>query len=279
METVREPFTFGIPLVARASSRDWPLVEALLDLTLTSVRAQTDRAFRIVVAGHDRPRALPPEATFIEAHWPAEAVRPDNLDSGRKKHAIQAHVLASGGGLLMLLDADDWVDARLVETARATIGPDHVGGLIATGFAVDLRHGRAAPLPHPRIFEGAFHRVCGSSTVARLRPDADSPLLRDPLAVLHEHYRWTEMAREHGAALARLPVLGAYVVNTAGHSETHGLHVEWRQGFNGAVRREGSPLDDALLVRFGLNSEDLRAVSERLAVQHPTTIRSEPALP
>ena len=33
-----EPFTFGIPLIARAATRDWPLVEALLDLTLTSVR-------------------------------------------------------------------------------------------------------------------------------------------------------------------------------------------------------------------------------------------------
>ena len=52
----REPFTFGIELTARGNAHDWSLVESLLDLTLTSVRAQTDQDFRIIVAGHDRPR-------------------------------------------------------------------------------------------------------------------------------------------------------------------------------------------------------------------------------
>ena len=127
-----EPFTFGIPLIARAAAGNWALVEALLDLTLTSVRAQSDPDFRIVIAGHDWPQ-IPLDAertTFIPAGWPAEPVRPDNLDSGRKKHVIEQHVLANGGGLLMFLDADDWVDIRLVETARRMIGPNHVGGLI-----------------------------------------------------------------------------------------------------------------------------------------------------
>ena len=68
-----EPFTFGIPLIARAATANWPLVEALLDLTLTSVRGQTDSDFRIVIAGHDRPETAPDDTrtTFIAADWPA----------------------------------------------------------------------------------------------------------------------------------------------------------------------------------------------------------------
>jgi hypothetical protein len=97
---VAEPFTFGIPLIARASARHWPLTEALLGLTLASVQAQTDQDFRVVIAGHDRPD-LPSadgRVRFLEADWPAEPVRPDNLDSGRKKHAISRFVREGGGG-------------------------------------------------------------------------------------------------------------------------------------------------------------------------------------
>jgi hypothetical protein len=270
-----KPFTFGIPLIARAATGNWPLVEALLDLTLTSVRSQTDQDFRIVIAGHDRPR-IPLNAhrtTFISVGWPAEAVRADNLDSGRKKHAINRLVLESGGGLLMFLDADDWVDVRLVETARALIGPDHIGGLIDRGFATDFRSLRAAPIPHPRIFDGGFHRICGSSTVARLRPGDPDPLRRDPYNVLHEHYRWIEVAREHNAALVRLPVSGNYLINTSeNHSEVHGPFAGWRRSFTDAVGREGDAVTDAFLARFGLRREQVRAASERFfppIAQHP----------
>jgi hypothetical protein len=263
---VPEPFTFGIPLIARASARDWPLTLALLGLTLASVQAQTDQDFRVVIAGHDRPD-LPSadgRVRFLEAAWPAEPVRSDNLDSGRKKHVISRFVREGGGGLLMFLDADDWVDVRLVEAARATIGPSHVGGLIVAGFATDFRTLRAAPVPHPRLFDGDFHRICGSSTVARIEPNAADPLRRDPCSLLHEHYRWVEVAREHGAELARLAVAGNYVVNTSGnHSEVHGPYADWRRRFNRGLRREGSVIDAAFAARFGLRLEQIRDASGR----------------
>jgi hypothetical protein len=271
---VPEPFTFGIPLIARASARDWPLTVALLGLTLASVQAQTDQDFRVVIAGHDRPD-LPSadgRVRFLEADWPAEPVRSDNLDSGRKKHAISRFVLEGGGGLLMFLDADDWVDVRLVEAARAAIGPGHVGGLIVAGFATDFRTLRAAAVPHPRLFDGGFHRICGSSTVARIEPDVPDPLRRDPCGVLHEHYRWVEVAREHGAELARLAVSGNYVVNTSGnHSEVHGPYADWRRHFNQGVSREGSVIDAAFATRFGLRLEQIRDASGRF---FPTAARS-----
>jgi hypothetical protein len=260
--TSREPFTFGIALMSRAIAHDWSLVESLLGLTLTSVRAQTDQNFRIVIAGHDRPRMWlhDPRLTFLQVDWPVEAPEPCNADSGRKKRAIEDFVLAHGGGLLMLLDADDWVDVRLVETARATIGRDHVGALIDSGLVTDLGSLRAAALPHPAIFDGEFHRICGSSSVARLRPEESDELRRNPCRVFDSHHQWVEVAREHGVALARLPVSGNYLINTSeNHSEVHGPYAAWRQRFKEAVNREGTSLDDSSAGRFGLSVEQLRA--------------------
>lgn len=261
-----EPFFFGIPLIARAAARDWPLVEALLDLTLASIRAQTDLDLRIVIAGHDKPCLSCDDGriTFVEANWPADAVRPDNLDSGQKKYLINQLVLDCGGGLLMFLDADDWVDTRLVERSRAEIGPNHVGGVITAGFATDLRNLRAARIPHPRIFDREFHRVCGSSTVARLKPGASDQLRRDPHQVLHEHYRWIEVAAEHRLDLVRLPVFGNYVVNTSqNHSEIYGPYAEWRRCFTECVRREGQQVDSQFLAQFGLSLDHVREISSR----------------
>lgn len=261
-----EPFTFGIALIPRAAARNWLLVETLLDLTLASVRAQTDPAFRVVIAGHDRPGLAmdDPRVTFLEADWPAAAPDSCNADSGRKKYLINRFVLARGGGLLMFLDADDWVDRQLVAAARAMIGPGQIGALVENGLAVDFRTLRAAPLPHPEVFAGAFHRVCGSSAIARLLPDAADPLRRDPWNVLRSHHEWVETAREHGAPLGRLPLSGSYVINTSeNHSELHGPYAVWRRDFTAAVNRVGRMLDRPHAARFGLELSRVRKASDR----------------
>jgi len=265
---VAEPFTFGIPLIARDAATDWPLVEALLGLTLKSVAAQTDLAFRVVIAGHDRPAVVPLDRriAFIAADWPVEAVRADNLDSGRKKHLIAQRILAEGGGLLMFLDGDDWVDRRLVEAARTAIPSEALGGYIADGFMADIRAHRAIHLPDERIFDGGFQRLCGSSVVARLVPEAAEALRRDPHAVLHEHYRWPETAREHGGVAVPLPVTGAYVINSSvNHSEVHGPFSSWRRSLSTAVREAGFAMNDQFLSGFGLSAQDVaRAVGRPL---------------
>jgi hypothetical protein len=272
----RIPFTFGIALVPRANARDWPLVEALLDLTLTSVRAQTDPDFRVLIACHDRPRLGwdDPRVELVEADWPALPPDPDNDDSGRKKHALNDLVLARGGGLLMLLDADDWVDTRLVAAARAAVRPDAVGAVLEAGLAADFRTLRAAALPDPRIFNGAFYQVCGSSTVAHLRPDDADPVRRDPFGALRSHHRWAEAADELGVRLARLPVRGAYLINTSeNHSDLHGPYADWRRGFTAAVNRLGRPLDAALAARFGLGIDRIKAASARFSPRFGTAIQ------
>ena len=121
----------------------------------------------------------------------------------------------------MVLDADDWVDRDLVAAARAGIGEDHVGALDPDGLAVDFRTRCAAPLPHPALEGLPFHRFCGSCGVVLIRPDAATEIRRDPFAVLRSHHRWVEVAQEHGESLARLPVSGAYLINTGeNHSDT-----------------------------------------------------------
>ncbi len=257
------PFTFGIPLIARAAARDWELVQGLLDLTLRSLAAQAGPEIRIVVAGHDQPRTAVAHE-FLAATWPAEDVRADNLDSGRKKHAISQHVLATGGGLLMFVDADDWVEAGLVETARARIAPEQIGGLVEAGYVTDLRAMRLCPLPHPQVFAGGFHELCGSCAVAVLKPGHPDPVRRDPTAILHEHYRWIDVARELGVTWAKLDVGVNYLVNTsANHSETHGPFAAWRRDFNAAVTRIGVPADEAFLARFGLDSDAVNRLHRR----------------
>ncbi len=268
-----EPFTFGIPLIARASAPDWELVRALLALTLASVAAQTAGDARVVVAGHDHPEldhpGLDAPFTFLRADWDADEGRAANLDSGRKKSLIAAHVSARGGGLLMLLDADDWVDVDAVARARAMIHPADVGGVIERGHAIDVRTARALALPDPTYFAKGFDQLCGSSTIARLDPGAPTAIRRDPYAILHEHYQWAELCRAHDVSWVSLPLAGAYVVNTgASHSERHGAFAPWRADFNRGVARDGFALDDAVLARFGLSLDALHPLRARLGCAH-----------
>ena len=271
-----EPFTFGIPLIARASAPDWALVEGLLGLTLASVRAQTEGGAAVVIAGHDRP-TIDGSFEFLRVDWDPHEGRAANLDSGRKKNLISAHVLARGGGLLMLLDADDWVDTLTVAGARREIGPDHVGGVIETGYATDIRSLRVVALPNKVLFDRSFDKLCGSSTIARLDPSAAPGIRRNPYAVLHEHYQWMEICEAEGVAYARLTSAGNYVVNTAAsHSENHGEFARWRADFNRGVAREGIEADDDFLARFGVSRAAVGPLT-RMVIDRDTRERGRPA--
>lgn len=253
-----EPFFFGIPLIARAACADWALAGRLLGLTLRSVLAQTDGDFRVMLAGHDVPpcwAALADERfTFLPADWPVAAPTLANDDGGAKKARIDAGVRAAGGGLLMYLDADDWVDRDLVRAARAGIGADQVGGLVTHGHAFDWASGRAAAFPVGHGFDNPLVELCGSTTIARIAPGSDDPVRRDPHAALGWHAGWERVAGELGVSLARLPVEGVYVVGTdRSHSERQGPHAAWRRDFAAAVRAVGQPFAPEQWRRFGLD--------------------------
>jgi hypothetical protein len=146
------------------------------------------------------------------------------------------------------------------------IPSEALGGYIADGFIADIRAHRAIHLPDERIFDGGFQRLCGSSVVARLVPEAPDALRRDPHAVLHEHYRWPETAQEHGGVAVPLPVTGAYVINSSvNHSEVHGPFSSWRRSLSKAVEEAGFPMGNEFLSEFGLSSRDVtQAVGRHL---------------
>ena len=229
------------------------------------------------MAVHDRPRIAVPDrrVEIVEVDWPVEPPGPHNDDSGRKKHRLSDMVRDRGGGYLMVLDADDWVDRDLVAAARATIGEAEVGALVETGLALDFATLRSAPLPHPALEGLPFHRFCGSCGVVLLRPGAGTEIRRDPFAVLRSHHRWVEVAEEHGAGLARLPVSGAYLVNTGeNHSDLHGPYADWRRGFVARVNAVGDPLDAGTAARFGQDLAALRAAAARFDGRSSHSLRS-----
>jgi hypothetical protein len=248
-----ESFTFAIALVARRSANDWDRVQDLLDLALASLLGQTEQDFKVVIAGHEWPR-LPddPRIGFLAAEWPVEAPGLRNADSGRKHHAVCEH-LHSGGGLLMFVDANDWIDVCTVEAARRMIPLECAGGLTDSGVVIDFRILRCAAVPDPRIFDDAYHRICGSGGIIRLEAGAHDDVRRNPYVMLRPHNSWVEHAEAAGLALTRLPLLGSYVINhSENHSEVHGPQAQWRAEMMRAVNRQGRALSHGLAARFGL---------------------------
>lgn len=267
----RERFVFGVPLIARSAAADWRRVDDLLEMTLRSVLAQTASDFTLFMAGHDAPESWSRltrgdrRFRFLRADWDPATPTRANDDGGAKKHMIKQVVRRSGGGLLMFLDADDLIDCRVVDTARSTLSRRHVGGIVAQGIVLDLQTLNAISLPDPRVYQGGFVELCGSSTVARIEPDSPDPVRRDPNEALGSHHRWPEAASLAGVPVARLAVSGAYIVNTEqNHSETHGPHAGWRRDLNAAVAREGRPLDAEAAAGLGVGLDLLRAKSARL---------------
>ena len=250
-----EPFIFGVPLIARAAARDWATVERLFAATLQSILSQTDPRFQVVLAAHDAP-AIWQELSrtderlcFLQAPWPVEPPSAANDDGGAKKWLIKQHVLEQGGGLLMFVDGDDLVDRRSVELSRALIHRGAIGGLVSHGVAIDADSGKALALPDADAFPEPFHRLCGSTTVARLSPGQP-----DPYEVLGSHHSWEERAKAEGLELIPLPTSGGYIVNTGeNHSETSGPFAEWRRQFSRAVATHGQTLSPALREQLGMD--------------------------
>ena len=270
-----EPFVFGIPLIARAAAPDWSVVERLFGWTLAALLAQTDRDFRVILACHDVPRAWAtvaddPRFRLAPADWPVEPPSAANDDGGAKKWRIKQAVREDGGGLLMFLDADDWIARDLVATARATLRPGDVGAVVLHGHALDYRTMRATPFPLGDVYPGPFHGLCGSSTIGRIMPGAAQPHRIDPHAVLGSHHEWPDRAEALGLPLARLDTSGVYLVGTGqNHSEEHGPFTDWRTQVTAAVRARGQVLTADLAQRYGQDLADLHSAQDdagRLAV-------------
>jgi hypothetical protein len=260
---MKEDFIFGIPLVAKVRSKNWAVIEHLFSLTLRSLLAQTDADFRVILAAHDVPSAWAdlahtPRFSLIQADWTPEPQTSANDDGGRKKWLIKQAVRNAGGGLLMFVDADDWVASDLVEKTRVVMRPHHVGAVITEGLALDYASLHAMPFPLGDAFDGPFHTLCGSCTVARIIPTASEQHWLDPHSVLGSHHEWEVQARRNGLSLAKPATSGVYMVGTGeNHSEHQGPFADWRRHVTHTVRGYGTKLSSGMASKFGQNMRDL----------------------
>jgi len=260
---VKEPFTFGVPLIPRVVSADWSLVEHLLGLTLRSVLAQADQDFRFVLATHDVPSSWRIVAGDIRfelamADWSPEPPTIANDDGGRKKWLIKQRVLAAGGGLLMFLDADDWVARDFIETARIGTPSDAIGAIIRQGYALDYSSLRVASFPMAKVFEGPISALCGSTTIGRVVPGSTEAHRVDPHLVLGSHHEWEDHAALAGLRISRLDTKVVYVIGTGtNHSEAQGPFANWRSQLTRMVRLAGEPIGSELASNFGQSQREI----------------------
>lgn len=153
---------FAISLKSKTVSRNWKKVQSNLAKTLRSILNNTDPHFRVIVAGHEKPKIN--EMRHKRVTWlPVNFPPPSNpkgfsKDKIRKRKVIGAHLRKIGfSGYFMPFDSDDWAHHRLVQYVRSQRSRKNF--VIDTGMMVNLVK-KEVWLRKKRFYIG-----CGSSAV------------------------------------------------------------------------------------------------------------------
>ncbi|UVI28628.1 glycosyltransferase family A protein [Paenibacillus spongiae] len=153
---------FAISLKSKLVSRDWEKVQDNLAKTLRSILRNTDQNFRIVIAGHEKPKIE--EMKHKRVTWLSVDFPPPKNSNGfsgdkmRKRKAIGVYLRKiKFSGYFMPLDADDWVHYRFVEYIRSQ--PRSDAFVLRRGLMINLVN-KEVWLRRDRFFIG-----CGSSAV------------------------------------------------------------------------------------------------------------------
>jgi hypothetical protein len=153
---------FAISLKSKIVSRNWNKVQSNLAKTLHTILNNSDRNFRIVIAGHEKPRIS--EIQHRRVKWlPVGFPRPSSIkgfskDKIRKRKAIGVYLRKIGfSGYFMPLDADDWIHHRLVEYVRSR--PNKAAIIMKRGMMVNLVKKEVW------LRKGGFYKGCGSGTI------------------------------------------------------------------------------------------------------------------
>jgi len=209
---------FLIPLRSKQSSKNWEQVERLFNATLASVFNQTDPAFRVIVACHEKPeldRTYDDRLSFIQATYPPPMVTSQHLtDKFYKKRLLVNQALVSGASYIMFVDADDYISRRIATWVNVHC---HVSGwFIRTGYEYNISAGTVRVTPN-------FNHICGTSAILNIS-DLKAPIdtcftdyeRKDEYLFDFGHNEWLEMlARSGKPPLDAIPFKGAvYVLNT-----------------------------------------------------------------
>ncbi|MBU8879962.1 hypothetical protein BGM26_13335 [Bacillus sp. FJAT-29790] len=149
---------FAISLKSKEVSSDWKKVQNNLALTLRSLLKNTDRNFRIIIAGHEKPNIeeLNDErVTWLSVKFPPPSnSKKATNDKLHKRKVIGAFLRKSGfSGYFMPLDADDWIHFRFVEYIRSL--PISKAFILNKGFMVNVSQNEV-------WIQDQFYKYCGS---------------------------------------------------------------------------------------------------------------------
>ncbi|WP_438766464.1 glycosyltransferase family A protein [Kushneria sp. TE3] len=220
-------FYFGIPLRAKASSRNWTLVCNNLERTLMSLARQSRRDFRVVIACHERPEidTCGLDVEFVIAETPAPAVDAINhkgqpVNDKPLKKCLLGLALARQvrhSFYYMHLDADDLIHPELVAT---TLDDDNRRGyLIEKGVLFDCANRRFALASAERM---PFWRHCGSCAVVYFTPRELPESISDKrcyFVQFQRHREYADLCKQHGRPLTPLEdYMAVYLIN---HGENH----------------------------------------------------------
>jgi GT2 family glycosyltransferase len=215
---------FGIPFGARGVYANWDQAVFQLNATITSIYAQLDPHFKIIVACTDRPElsiTIDERTEFLYCEQIALLTYSGlNSDAGRKRYRIAQRIRELGGGYLMFADADDLISAALVSFVRYNNHPH--GYVVGQGYALDAVTGLVAPYPFPSA-PISFDQVCGTSAIVRFEPDdlpgqgtSRSGLYEKAMIPGHRHVR-AEMLR-CGRPLLEMPFPAVTFVRNTGEN-------------------------------------------------------------
>jgi hypothetical protein len=183
------------------NSADYGKVESLLEETLTSVCAQDDDDFVVIIVGNQRPAfPLPARVEFVHVDFPAPA--PPSGPQTDLKSFVWDKGTKIGLGLIaaqeyapdyiMIFDADDYVSNRLVSFTKANSG--QAGWVIERGWIYSHSAG---------VFRQVreFNRTCGTCHIVSVDAYAiPADLTRDATQ--------DEISAAYGERLPR--ILGAH---------------------------------------------------------------------
>lgn len=225
---MQSKFFFGVPLRARATARNWERVVALFQMCLRSVLNQQDGDFTVLVACHDTPdipEIADPRVRILTCEAPVPTdFNQQMVDKGRKNRMIRAAMRETGGGYLMMLDADDFVSNKLVGFVHTDRNPN--GYLIDNGYEYDFSTKRVRMAPR-------FNRVCGSSGIFHFAAE-DLPANAEDASSLSDkfknHTHWAEVSASLGRPLRMLPFRGAmYTTNNGENHSALSGNIGWRR--------------------------------------------------
>lgn len=254
---------FGIPLRSRSTTDNWPQVCSLFEATLASIRCQTDPDLRIVLACHEQPAVKgidDPRLVTLTCNVPSpgKQVARQFIDKRYKLRMLLEHVCRSGGGYLVMMDADDLVSRRL--TAHIRADDNGRGYLFRRGYILSKARRRF------RLVED-FYRHSGTSAVFHLR-QSDLTTLEDGFLKqvgLGSHPDYPEIAARAGRPLTDIPFPAAVYIRHHGENLSVSKRSRWRltaerNAIASAASRllPGRHVPPELRAEFGLSTEFYR---------------------